>query len=356
MVKEESTAIIWLNYNSSKFFNIVKLSLDGIRDLDYDNFVLIAVDNGSMDDSYVRIREYLEKTRIRSKFIRLTRNLGFTGGNNIAWNYVLRNGFKYVVFLNNDFIVEQNSLRRIVETLSQYEKAIAAQGIIELRFTRLIDNYGFYASELLVAYPFMFLKPISNPKKCYRVSYVSGAYAIYKVDQLKEILSKTGIRYPFITEAFGYFDDNFLGFLGWSYGYESLAIPVYAGKHMRGLTFKHTGVGLYVWARSHGIKVSLLRSRFRNMFWLWILKRGFIGLLKTLALRDDTDSQFYIKGLVKGLGVGKKIYLRNNLCIDMSKVPLIKENIFSLLRKYILERGTIEKSLEKIMRYGGFNC
>jgi glycosyltransferase involved in cell wall biosynthesis len=48
----ELATIIWLNYNSSRFINIVLRSLDFVFSIDYDNYEIIVVDNASNDESF----------------------------------------------------------------------------------------------------------------------------------------------------------------------------------------------------------------------------------------------------------------------------------------------------------------
>ncbi|MEM2507227.1 MAG: glycosyltransferase, partial [Nitrososphaeria archaeon] len=51
--------IIWVNYNSSSFIELVLESLQAIMGLDYPNYELIVVDNGSTDNSLSIIKETL---------------------------------------------------------------------------------------------------------------------------------------------------------------------------------------------------------------------------------------------------------------------------------------------------------
>jgi len=80
--------------------------LESLRHLDYPNFQVVLVDNASVDDSVEIVRRKAPSTRI----IANTRNLGFTGGNNVGIRYALENGADYVWLLNNDTIVDRNAL------------------------------------------------------------------------------------------------------------------------------------------------------------------------------------------------------------------------------------------------------
>jgi GT2 family glycosyltransferase len=109
-----------LNPSSPKV-SIVLLNLNGYRDtkdcleslqrVQYLNFDVIVVDNGSSDDSFPRLqKEFPETTVVRSQ-----ENLGFSGGNNLGIQQALDNGADYVLLLNNDTLVDPNFLTCLVQ-------------------------------------------------------------------------------------------------------------------------------------------------------------------------------------------------------------------------------------------------
>ena len=64
-------------------------------------------------------------------FIQTGENLGFAGGNNVGIRYSLAEGdFEYIWLLNNDTVIEQNSLSKLVEKAEKYKKEERKVGII----------------------------------------------------------------------------------------------------------------------------------------------------------------------------------------------------------------------------------
>lgn len=84
--------------------------LESVFKMDYPHFEVIVVDNGSTDDSV----EVIEKTYPQLTLIENKENLGFTGGNNIAMHYAMDHSADYVWLLNNDTIVEPDTLSKLV--------------------------------------------------------------------------------------------------------------------------------------------------------------------------------------------------------------------------------------------------
>lgn len=99
--------IVILNWNG--LFDTLEC-LKSVFKLDYPDFQVIVVDNGSVDNSVKSLREaYPEVIMIESKS-----NLGYSGGNNIGMKYAFENGGDYIWLLNNDTVVESDTLSILV--------------------------------------------------------------------------------------------------------------------------------------------------------------------------------------------------------------------------------------------------
>ncbi len=108
--------IVVLNYNGG---NELRQCLDSVYRLNYSNLEVIVVDNNSADNSFERARKRFD----RFHFIKNSRNLGFSAGNNVAIKWALEKGAEYIFLLNNDAIVEKNALSNLIE-IAEKEKQI----------------------------------------------------------------------------------------------------------------------------------------------------------------------------------------------------------------------------------------
>ena len=100
--------IIILNWNGKQD---TLECLESVYKIDYPNFDVVVVDNGSTDGSVAVVKTAFPQVIL----IENKENLGFTGGNNIAMHYAMKNGADYLWLLNNDTTVDSNVLTRLIE-------------------------------------------------------------------------------------------------------------------------------------------------------------------------------------------------------------------------------------------------
>lgn len=105
---EPSVYIVLLNWNSADY---TVAAVDSILQLEYSNWEVLIVDNGSTDDSTSKLRRVISD---RIHLFELPENLGYTGGCNIGMRRALETGAEYVWLLNNDGIVFRDTLSRLV--------------------------------------------------------------------------------------------------------------------------------------------------------------------------------------------------------------------------------------------------
>jgi len=110
MNKNNLVAIIVLNHNKKK--DILEC-LGSIFQMDYKEFEVIVVDNGSKDESTEAIKnEFPDIYLIESKI-----NLGVAGGRNLGIKKAKEKfNFKFILFLDNDVVVEKYALSEMVKS------------------------------------------------------------------------------------------------------------------------------------------------------------------------------------------------------------------------------------------------
>ncbi|AZT91535.1 glycosyltransferase family 2 protein [Caldicellulosiruptor changbaiensis] len=109
--------IFILIVNCSNYTNTVEC-VESLKDIEYENYRIVIVDDGSFSDSYNKLKEKC----LNCVIIRSERNLWFAGGNNVGIKYALANGADYILLLNNDTIVEKDFLTHMVKTAEEDER------------------------------------------------------------------------------------------------------------------------------------------------------------------------------------------------------------------------------------------
>jgi len=331
-------SIVWVNYNSMGFIDLALRSLDAIAQLNYDNYELIVVDNGSSDGFYEAIKSRVGELGIDARVIRLERNLGFAGGNNVGF-LRMSSDSEYFVAINNDAIPEKNSLARIVEYMERKPCIGASQGIIlDLRGGG-VDALGCYVDEILrISHPFSSRRPeevidvLPAP-----VTYANGAYMVVRV----ESIYRCGLEVPFPWEGFLSLDDNFLGPLLWSRGYKVYGLPVIAGWHRGGFTVKKSPLSLYYGLRGWVAMGLITNSRYRDLI---------PGVVLSYALRKAARDRRYVvalRGALDGVSLSKRLsgYVDR---LDIYRGPIIPIDPIEIPRSFITLRG-FDREVEELV-------
>lgn len=328
-------SILWLNYNSSKILGLALKSLEALSNLDYpnDRYELIVVDNGSTDGSFEKIEEFLErKTNLKKKIIKLDRNLGFTGGNNIAYRARDRES-RYVALLNNDAIPMKSSLQILVEYAEQNNDVGAVQGIILDVSNKMVDTAGVILNELFTGGQLYQGEVHQKVRGPFYITYADGAYFLLKIDVARKATSFSDKL--FYDEMFGYFDDILLGLQVWDAGYRIVSYPAVSAFHRRSSTFgKITPLKLYLTTRGYYALNELCNSRYRTFIRksiylrlirgtvVYTIVRNLLSRYRTPSLLGETVYAI-VKGYTHGIRWGRARLKERGRAIDIYRAPLL---------------------------------
>lgn len=257
--------ILILNWNS---WQDTIECLESLYQIEYYNYQVIVVDNGSEDESLLKIKEYcdgkisiksgffrynsnnkpieiLEFTKIESEgiilkeigkinnlqsdkkiiIIKNKKNYGFTKGNNIGIKFALKNlNPEYILLLNNDTVVESKFLKELSNSVEKYPKV----GFISPK----IYFYDYYGKKNIIQYAgakqnLWFLKIkikgiFEEDKGQYdyieKTECPHGSCLLAKVEMIKEI----GLLDE---DFFSYREENDWCIRGYENGWESIYVP-----------------------------------------------------------------------------------------------------------------------------------
>lgn len=143
MIKNNpKVTILLLNYNGWK--DTIKC-LESVYKTTYLHWEIIIIDNGSEDDSVLKIKEWAAGKIPELSILRIEKNCGFTGSNNIGMEYVLREKeTDYIVLLNNDTVVEKEFLDELVRSATKSDEKIGIlqPKMLKMDSPKIIDSTG----------------------------------------------------------------------------------------------------------------------------------------------------------------------------------------------------------------------
>lgn len=199
-------SIIIVNWNGKHHLIPCLSSLNKIT---YKNVEIIIVDNNSTDGSQAAVKSRSKKNIV---LVQNSDNKGFAEANNIGFKYAKG---KYVLFLNNDTIVDRDFLEPLVTQLETNRMTAGNQPkILQHPNTKLVDSIGSYFVFSGFLYHIGHNKP-DRAKNNTRlpVFTMKGACMLFR----KSVLDKVGVFDP---DYFAYFEETDLCQRIWLAGYE----------------------------------------------------------------------------------------------------------------------------------------
>ena len=105
--------ILILNWNGKE---LLKPCLESVIKIDYPNYSVLVIDNGSMDGSL----EMVKKNYPKMECLSLDKNYGYAGGYNKSFEYLKSDPPEFILLLNNDTEVDPNILTSFIQAKDQY--------------------------------------------------------------------------------------------------------------------------------------------------------------------------------------------------------------------------------------------
>ncbi|MDD5438212.1 MAG: glycosyltransferase family 2 protein [Patescibacteria group bacterium] len=183
--------VIVVSYDHARFFDNLFLSLAKVnypRDR-WRLHVVINKDNDGTLEAANRLKEQYQPELPELQIHEPHANLGFSGGNNLAINWAMRNGAEYVYLLNPDTTVDPEFLTEVVKVAQSQEGIGSVQSLL-LRGHNPgeINSRGNALHFLGFGYCQGDHDPISTaPDETVDIAYPSGAGVLFPIKVLETV-------------------------------------------------------------------------------------------------------------------------------------------------------------------------
>lgn len=326
--------------------NLLKQCLDSLVKACGSEPEIVVVDNSKSDAT-----EDIVKAYANTKYIASETNLGFAGGNNLGLPFCTR---EYVLLLNNDTIIYQDSFSPVIDYMEKNPKVAVAGGTMRLaKQGDVLDECGIFISRLNgCLIPPSLYAPSDIKLKAGPVFAIKGAFLIFKkaiLDELDGIL--------FYDHFKSYYEDIDFCHRVWLAGYEVHFVPTPYIDHLQSQTAKRINdyiIGAQMFANCD----FSLRVNLRSIYCrLYIGHRIFLTIIKMITwLNGNKTLHKQICGYKKINKARKNEMLSGRKQIQKTRKIsdsdlLIKVGINPPLRYYYYTlKGVLNKAQECIRR------
>lgn len=279
-------SIVVLNWNG---LDNTKICLEHLQKLDYPNYEVIVVDNGSRPDQ----KEYLSKLK-DIIYVDNPINKGFTGGHIDGLAHA---SGEYIVLLNNDAVMKSNYLTKALEDLEDPQvAAVGGRSYFWNDEQPLLDEsnqfYSYQEINVSTGEAFMKSDDYGQPQV---VNNVSGSAVVMR----RSVINEIGYLYD---RFFAYFEETDLFARVKRAGYKVLYDPELRIWHRNGAS---SGAS----SGSYFFYYQIFRNRFifavRNfetkslLSFLYLYSRVATGSLLRYLLRPHSDNRVTYKAYFK---------------------------------------------------------
>lgn len=203
-MKRPRVAIVVLNWNG---WQDTVTCVASLLALDYENFCIVLVDNGSTDGSVQEFQRALPDVELLQTGV----NLGFGGGCNVGMRHALAGGAEYIWLINSDAVVDPGALSAMVR-LAQENLVLGAVGsvLFDVDAEARVQLWGGGRVGLWLG------RSVHSRSPDAKLDFVSGASLLLRRSALEQVGLFDESRF------FMYWEDTDLGFrlrnAGWALG------------------------------------------------------------------------------------------------------------------------------------------
>lgn len=232
-------SIIILNYNG---MDLTLPCLESLRNLNYPDYELLVVDNGSTDNSLTVLQ-----TIPWIRLVRIEQNCGSSGGYNFGLTQAKG---EFILMMNNDMIGNPDFVGVLSRYLVEHPKVGIVQGKMVLpRVGGVLEVCGSYLTAFGLPYHLGYYKP-DGPKyqRSHPVFCGKGACLMFR----REVIAAAG-GYYFNPEFHCYYEESDLAHRAWLAGYETHFVASPPIQHLSGVTIarsERAGFGIHYYLRN----------------------------------------------------------------------------------------------------------
>lgn len=175
--------IILINYNN---WTDTAECIDSLLNSGVGHSSIVVIDNYSINDSYYQLTSRYSGIEI----VRTDSNIGFSGGNNLGIKLAIERNLEYVILLNNDTLVDNNSIPALILEMDRHPEAVLGTG--HIRYYPEKERI-WYAGGRLIPWRGLavhFKKgEIASPanETVSLISFISGCYLCIRLNSIEKL-------------------------------------------------------------------------------------------------------------------------------------------------------------------------
>lgn len=165
-------SIIIVNFNGKRYLPALLNSIEALV-TPKESFEVVIVDNASSDDSVEYLNTYSQTSKLNLKIAQSKTNQGFAGGNNFG---VAQSNGQYIVFLNNDTVVDEHWLDALLACI----ESDSSVGIVN---SKLLFFYDFFRFEIKTVMGFRIKDTVTINAHKYTLDHRFSDFVFYEEDK-----------------------------------------------------------------------------------------------------------------------------------------------------------------------------